>query len=252
MKETSTGGTAANPLARVFAVARERGAKATLHLIQKNVVNMLRVYLDRRFDKRLGIETAGRVELHDLAIDSENKKHGVLYEPTPLGTFKRIIKSLAIVPGDFVFVDYGSGKGRVAIAANELGFKKVIGVEFSSELCATAERNLAAYRSRTPRRVNVEFQCIDAVDFDIPEVPSVLYFFNPFERPVLERIVRKIASSYEQNGRKIYIVHYNPVNTDLFSNLVFLKKINAAETVFELAGPHGRRFACYETLGVVR
>lgn len=236
-------------LSRLLQSLKRRGPGPTLRLAWKNVVHEWRTYLDGRFDRRLGVETAGKVELDALHIDSENKRHGVLYEPTPLHTFRRIIRGLPILPADYVFVDYGSGKGRVVIAANELGFKHVIGVEFSSELCAVAAHNLASYGNRTRRPVNVELRCMDAVEFEIPEVPCVLYFFNPFERPILEAIARKIARSYERNGRRIYIVHYNPVNTDLFGALSFLRRINAADTVFEFAGPRRRRFVCYESLG---
>lgn len=233
---------------RLIESFRRRGVGATLRLVWKNLIYPLRIYWERRFDRKLGIETAGRVELDTLVIDSENKRYGVLYEPTPVRTFNCIVKSLPIEPADYTFVDYGAGKGRVVIAADMLGFGKAIGVEFSPQLCAVAASNVQSYRSRTGGGASIEIRCMDAVAFDIPDVPCVLYFFNPFERPLLERIAGNIAASLVRNRRRMYVVHYNPVNTDLFSALGLFRRINAADTAFELVGPRRRRFVCYESL----
>ena len=217
-------------------------------LIVKNIVYYTRRYFDSRFDRKYGLETVNRVELDSLSIDSANKVYGVLYEATPVHTFRAIIGSLPIMLSDYVFVDFGSGKGRVLIAAAEQGFKQVIGVEFSRELCGIAERNLNSYNAKRRTDTVVDIHCMDATEFEIPDSPCVLYLFNPFDRPVLERVVENIKRSYERNPRKIYIVHYNPVNTDLFSGWASLKKINTRDTVFELAGPIKRRFVSYEVV----
>jgi SAM-dependent methyltransferase len=226
---------------------RRHGPLRSLRLVWKNFIYYMRRYIDVRFDRKFGVETVEKVDLGQLRISSGNKKYGVLYEPTPIRTFRTIIKNLPISAPDYIFVDYGCGKGRVVIEAIEQGFKKVVGVEFSPELCEIAARNLAVYRSRRGTGDNAEIYCMDAVEFEIPAVPCVLYLFNPFERPVLERVVENIKRSYESNPRKLFVVHYNPVNTDLFGSWDMMKKINTKETVFELAGPRERRFACYET-----
>ena len=189
----------------------------------------------------------GKIELAQLRIDSDNKKHGVLYEPTPVRTFNVIIRSLEISVGNYTFIDYGSGKGRTLIAAAEVGFRRVIGIEFSPKLCDVAKRNLSTYSRKRGRDANAEIYCVDAVNFEIPPVPAVLYFFNPFEREVLERVVQNIRRSYEAKPRRLYVVHYNPANTDLFASLNFMKKLNARSTVLEFAGPSGREYACYGT-----
>jgi Histone methylation protein DOT1 len=81
---------------------------------------------------RLGIRTRGLVE-----IKERDYKESV---GTPYHTMWKILNSLSLVDSD-VFVDIGCGKGRAVCCAARLGVRKVIGVEYSPELCRIAEAN---------------------------------------------------------------------------------------------------------------
>jgi hypothetical protein len=79
----------------------------------------------KSFDKKYNVETAREVRLHELEIDSPNVEQGVFYAGTDPKSFRRIIDSLKIEFENFVFVDLGSGKGRVLLMACDLPFKKL-------------------------------------------------------------------------------------------------------------------------------
>jgi hypothetical protein len=59
----------------------------------------------------------------------------VRYEPSGWRSLRRILCAEDVSPGD-VFVDLGSGKGRVILEAAQYPFHHVIGVEIAPELTA--------------------------------------------------------------------------------------------------------------------
>jgi SAM-dependent methyltransferase len=108
----------------------------------------LRRRRDRIFDETQGVDTAGYIELTALrTIDVAAKPFGAHYLPSPVAFVRKLLRGLNIRYESYVFVDLGSGKGRVLLLAAELPFKEIIGVEFSPELHAIARSNIA--RSET-------------------------------------------------------------------------------------------------------
>ena len=74
---------------------------------------LLGVYVDRRFDRKHGVDTSGAITLGELAIESDSLECGELYDPFPVRSIKRLMNRLpAIDHREHTFVDFGSGKGR--------------------------------------------------------------------------------------------------------------------------------------------
>jgi SAM-dependent methyltransferase len=161
---------------------------------------------DRRFDREHGVDTARIVHLRALEIASENRELGVRYQATNPSLFRERMASLPIDYLDYVFVDFGSGKGRALMLASEFPFRRIVGVEFSAELTEIARRNLHSYRSELRRCENVELVCTDAVEYEIPDEPVVLYFYNPFDEPVLRRVLARIRASLDARPRPAFVV----------------------------------------------
>jgi SAM-dependent methyltransferase len=105
----------------------------------------------REFDWKFGVDTDGSIPLTKLDIESPNKVYGANYGATRPDIFWEAIENLKINYQDFIFLDLGSGKGRVVLLASELPFKEIIGVEFSPELNDIAEVNIRKYESPTQR-----------------------------------------------------------------------------------------------------
>lgn len=60
--------------------------------------------------------------------------------------FRALMASLSAPVDELTFVDLGAGKGRAMLLASELPFRRIVGVEFSPELCDVARRNLRTNR----------------------------------------------------------------------------------------------------------
>jgi hypothetical protein len=149
------------------------------------------------FDRRLGVNTRGYSDLR--------------YEPTPADVFREMIVKIPFDPRDFVFVDFGSGKGKVLMLAAHYPFRRVVGVELWEDLHRIALENLASFRERADCAADVTSLRMNAADFSLPDVPLVLYFFNPFPEAVLTRVLSNLGESLARAPRRVYVLFYAPV-----------------------------------------
>jgi hypothetical protein len=158
-------------------------------------------YLHERW---YGIRTGGLVMPDDLG----NAGHA--YYPISYRDLRRIMRRFEMRPGEDVFIDFGSGMGRVPIFMAMYPFRKVIGVELSGELHAIALANLERAR---PRLVctNVEFVQTDARAYTIPDDASLIYFFMPFGLDVLRDVIGNVIESGRRAPRSIQILYCYPV-----------------------------------------
>ena len=111
------------------------------------------------YERRLGVTTMASPSTNALAKrDSE-----VPYHPSRWRVLKGVLDNGSIGPED-VFVDFGAGLGRVVIQAAQHPFGRVIGVEISPELSATARANVDQMRTRLACP-DVEIVTADATRF---------------------------------------------------------------------------------------
>src|SRR5262249_42120032 len=141
----------------------------------------------------------------ELKLAGANAQHAVEYFATPTIVFRRALAALHIDPRRFVFVDYGCGKGRVLLQAARLPFQRVEGIELSAALHDAAVANIAQAKLKAPARVHH----MDAVEYEPPAVPLVLYFFNPFGAPVLGQVLRRVEASLRAAPREVYAIYVN-------------------------------------------
>jgi hypothetical protein len=119
---------------------------------------------------------------------------------------RKFLEELDIDYQQYGFVDFGSGKGRVLLEAAAFPFKSVEGVEFSVELHAIADNNIRQYRRGKVRCPAIRSVLSDAAEFQLPAIPLVLYFFNPFSDPVLTIVVDNIRRSIAIDPRPVLII----------------------------------------------
>jgi len=208
---------------RIRKSLKERGLFVSLYRSALLPIHLFREYrrtrrIDPRsqvrsaFDQEYGVETDGDLDgwtyLSDLEIPSSNWIHGNNYAPIEPARFHAILASLQLKFEDFVFVDFGSGKGRALLLASQFPFKRIVGVEFSPELHAAALANLV--RSWDRRCDSVEALCMDFLEFSLPVEPSLLFFFDPCDESVLAEMLAKISRSLEANPRELYVIYVAP------------------------------------------
>jgi len=169
-----------------------------------NPFNPWRQYLDRRYDRRFGVDTAGIDWIADVELESANA-----YSPVPRSTFISVMRQLDLDHRKFVFVDFGCGKGKTLLLAAESPYKQAIGVEISPRLTRIAEDNVRNYKGAR-RCSSFKVVCADAAQYVLPQVPAVIFFYDPFKRDVMTAVIENMRRSLAAEPRETYIVYLDP------------------------------------------
>ena len=169
---------------------------------------------DLAFDLFNGTDTLRRVDMSSLEIASANRANAERYGATKARPFEEVMTRLGL-PSGSVLVDIGSGKGRVLMVGAECGlFTKVVGIEFSGELCAIARTNIERFRRRH-RLVPVEIVETDAVTYRFQPDQNVFFMFDPFNDEVLAQVLDNLRASLAESPRKAWLVYHSAVHHDV-------------------------------------
>ena len=178
------------------------------------------------FDQAHGVDTSGLVPARHLVTGHANDEHVTAY----YGVAPSILRSLiaqwreTIPPhpiSSYTFIDIGAGKGRGLLIASEFHFRKVIGIELNPAMTATARQNVAhwiqthAADFTAPRLVPIEVLEQDALDYDLPATPTLLFLFHPFEAPVLKQLLRRIETQFARRPDTLDILYVNSECADV-------------------------------------
>ncbi len=180
---------------------------------EKGVVRVVKIAwhaaLDSLWDLRHGTETLARIPPHELQTDSENKQWATYYGATRARPLLDLLGQLQLPPASG-FVDFGSGKGRVLLVAAQYGFKQIVGIDFSPQLCEVARRNVERFKRRN--RVDSEITVVhsDVVKYDIRAGQSVFFLYDPFSPQVLARVLGNLRRSLAECPREICLIYNSP------------------------------------------
>ncbi len=194
--------------------------------------------LDRYYDWYFDVDTRGLTSKEELNLCAEEwHEYSSVYYQHIFNALKR----LPVEKSESVFLDYGCGKGRALIAANSIGYKKIIGIEIS-RLVDVASSNVTRMRHR--KTLDIELKQCDATVFSVPSDVNIIYFYNPFRGATLEAVIKNIHSSYMKTKRRVFIVYFNNGHFDkIVSSCRWLTKRSQEEV-------HCRTScAVYETIG---
>jgi hypothetical protein len=226
---------------RLTAILRRRARGAlnrvryVLHRLysRRGVVRNYEEFMRTEFDRRHGVETSEWVYLESLELSGPSASFANWYLPSEPSVLASMLRALAIDPQQYVFVDLGSGKGRMLIAASNAGFRRAIGVELSPRLSAQAAQNIERFRHSFPSPRIIETLCLDAVEFVFPGDPLVIFFFNSFTEPVLVRVLKNLERSLEERPRRVYLLQngrrYFPEITRVLQQAPGLRLIESAD-----------------------
>lgn len=162
-------------------------------------------------DRRAGIRTEGHLTPEQLGFSGEHQER---YQPSHWTALPRALPRGTVTPED-VFIDFGSGMGRIVYqAASRYAFGRVIGVELSQYLHAIAVDNIERNRHRL-RCGDVQLVCSDALEYEIPADVTVVYLGNPFSGPIFASVLDRLVATTWQAPRRLRIVYTNPVEEQI-------------------------------------
>lgn len=187
--------------------------------IRGTVERRLALLEDRVFDLRNRTDTRASVGPDLISLSRPTRRQGTLYVPTRARAMRSFLSTCEFPPGS-VFVDLGCGKGQALLVASRFAFKRVIGVEYTHDLCGLATANVQAYRKRHRDAVPIDVIEADAAEYEVKPDENVFYMYHPFGPDVLRRVVLNILSSAARHNRPVWIVYCHPVHGDVIESCV--------------------------------
>lgn len=182
----------------------------------------------RKIGQRMSYKAKGidfsTQNIYDLTRVGEHQDNGTALVSTSIDFLTQLLKdlesSLEKPLEKNLFVDFGSGKGAAIIHAKELGFSKTIGIEFAKELHEQAVKNIEALKLD-----NVESMYADATSYELPNDISVIYFFNPFDEFVMQKVIDNILAQKSSFKNDVYVIYGNASCNILRKNFQLLHEV---------------------------
>jgi SAM-dependent methyltransferase len=155
------------------------------------------------FDEMHGVDTSGLLPARHLLTGHPNDEHVTAYYAVAPSILRALIdrwrETIPPYPiSSYTFIDVGAGKGRGLLVASEYQFRRVVGIELNPQLAGIARGNAdhwASTRAADPTSApvtTIEVMEQDALEFQLPFTPTLIFMFHPFEAPMLEQFVEGI------------------------------------------------------------
>lgn len=196
--------------------------------LQSHICHLILLASERFFLWRTGLPRDSDQWLDGLTIRGPHQADANTYGPVIPKTFRRVLSTLRIDHSQYVFVNFGCGKGRAVLLASGYPFKRIIGVEFAKELIEAASKNLGLWRPK--KKCNaIQLVWADVLDFEIPQDPCVLYFLHPFSAVMISRVLEKARDTLKTCPRNLIIVYVNPAHDQVISALSNVEVLSRSE-----------------------
>ena len=173
-------------------------------------------------------------------VSGPSVAHAYGFGSIPEKSFRAMLKRQTAELDGSVFIDLGCGKGRALFIAAEYPFARVIGVEYAEDLADTARQNLQNLQPEGLRE-KIALYVMDAVQFEYPpDAPCFVFLYSPFDGPVLQDVLRKIATSHAFKPRPFFLCYARQNSGDskdhrgeIVRNKVFLQ-VGESFTPFDI------------------
>lgn len=164
------------------------------------------------YDIRHDVRTRADRGEEELSVTGDLSR-GFWYRPVRPATARALLGDLPIGNySNYSFVDIGSGKGRMLLIAADYPFKRIEGIELRKDLHDAAVNNVRRYRNFKAKITRPTIECIneDATSYEFPGGNLVLYFFNPFNEEIMQKILDRLDASLLQNPRDVILIMLYP------------------------------------------
>ena len=180
------------------------------------------IYYEIIGEKKYHLSTLGIDDLTNMQDKSIDITHATMYMPLNYFVLDKLMKQVVKFSNNKTFLDIGCGKGRAISVAAYYGFEKIVGVDFSKELCDDAFNNTKFLTQKFP---SASFTIIneDAFDFEIDDDITTIFLFNPFDKVVTYGVLENIMKSYKKNARTIRVLYANPQYKYIFFDEGFVE-----------------------------
>jgi SAM-dependent methyltransferase len=198
-------------------VSKGTSGKAKKRIVKPRLLPGLAVkdgLIRHPFDLEFGVRTSGLIAGRHLNAGHRHDRHVTAYYAIAPSVFKGILvrwrQCKPIAPIDaYTFIDLGAGMGRALLLAATYPFRAVVGVELHPTLARIARKNLALWRAAGRTHGPTRVHCRDAADFPLPSGPCLVFLFNPFDAPVMRRLLRRWKQTLAERAGPVDILYVN-------------------------------------------
>lgn len=157
-----------------------------------------------RYDRRLGIDTAGKASMKEMGLAGDLAEHGTGFQSVNERHLGKVLAELAL-PTEAGFVDIGCGKGKPLFIAADYGFARVVGVDVVPELCDVARRNAELLGITDV----VTVECVSGTEYDFGK-ERVVFLNNPFDADFFRQMLLRLNDVAAADDRPWWVLYGNP------------------------------------------
>lgn len=155
------------------------------------------------------------------------------YEAVNYFILEKLLLAFRKLSAETSIIDLGCGKGRVIVVAAFLGFTRITGIDFATELCEEAVNNMKKVQEKIP---GINFKVIHAhvTDYAITRDDAVFFMFNPFGKETLDTFLDNLDESCRLFPRKTFFLYASPEHAGVLQGRGY--KIVFQQTLMNLEG----------------
>ena len=182
------------------------------------------------FDRLRGTDTGGLIPASELLTGHPSDRQVTAYYGVAPSILRALLDlwqhhtSPTFALDRYTFLDVGAGKGRAMLVAAENPFLQVLGVELNPRLAEIARQNLRLAQagpslpSGVPDLLSpTTLLCGDALEISLPETPTLLHLFHPFEAPLLRKLLGRIEATFLTRPGQLDLLYVNAEHTTVFT-----------------------------------
>ena len=201
---------------------RQRGARGTVAVVFRRLARRQNESANpsHPFDVANGVDTSGLIGGGRLGDGHPNTRFATAYYGVQPSRLRAALAKWRDTPGTgaserYLFLDLGAGKGRAMLIASEIGFREIAGIELDGGLVKRGRQNLALWRQKGRANTPMSLVQSDVTEAPLPEGPLLVYLYNPFHAPVLERVLQRLQSMPGENV--VDILYMVPEQAEAFA-----------------------------------
>jgi SAM-dependent methyltransferase len=184
--------------------------------VNHNLFLACRILFDEiRGERKYGLDTTGVLVIRKQKLQSANAIHSNEYMPASYVLVEDALEVINKFEHNRSFLDIGCGKGRALFVAARYGFTSIAGIEFYEPYCDFLKKQVEKQKGRYPG-ATISVHCADAEGFMIPDTLQTIFFYNPFNEQVMEKVIAHIRESYQRRPRNLYVIYLSPVYKSRF------------------------------------
>lgn len=178
------------------------------------------------YDFVRNVDTQKRKTLDEyVRVETYKLSDSVQYQPVYTSILRESLGvACSIIGRPRLFVDFGSGKGKVILEAAKYHFDKIIGIEIDAQLNEVAVRNLETYRGKLLSKTRVTFVEGAAEEYRPESGATIVFFFNPFGEDTMWKVVRKLEEMSSRSEVPVVAIYVNPMFEKVFEGWTLVRK----------------------------